>query len=258
YKKTIKKNVENNPNFNRKRSHQCIEYWLKRGYSKKQSKYKIQEVLENMHTKTWDKRRKNPELYKDVNTTQIGYWLKKGYSEDESKNKIKERQRTFTLDKCIEKYGYEKGVDIYNDRNRKWSDKMKEMYINGEYVRHGTDFVSKIENDFVSYIREKLNLDDNKIIRQHILKINRVYNLDFKYGKKIIEFFGDYLHSNPKIYESDYFNKSKQMYASEIWEYDNRKIKDLETKYDVLVIWESEYKEEPEKILKKCKEFLNE
>lgn len=52
----------------------------------------------------------------DRNTNQVKYWVNKGYSEDEAKQKVSERQRTFTLEKCIEKYGEEEGTRRYIDR----------------------------------------------------------------------------------------------------------------------------------------------
>ncbi len=55
-----------------------------------------------------------------VHTTSLEYWLNKGYSEEEAKKKLSERQRTFTLEKCIEKYGEEEGKRIYEDRQRRW------------------------------------------------------------------------------------------------------------------------------------------
>jgi hypothetical protein len=149
FKSTVSDILEKNPNFNKEKSHQCVEYWIKRGYSKEDAEKKIKSVFDNIHTETWKKRRENPENYKDVNTTQIGYWLKKGYSEEESKQKIKDRQKTFTLEKCIEKYGEEDGTKRYNERNKKWSAIMEEKYINGDYVRYGSEYKSKIENDFL-------------------------------------------------------------------------------------------------------------
>jgi hypothetical protein len=258
YKKTIKVKLEENPDFNKERSHQCVEYWLKRGYDKKQSKKKVEEVLEHLHDKTWEKRRNNPDLYQDINTTQIGYWLKKGFSKKEAKEKIKERQRTFTLKKCIIKYGEEKGTEIYNERNRKWSELMEEKYLNGEYTRFGDNFVSKVETELIDEIIYHSSIEETEIIRQYRVKINRVYNIDFKYKNKLIEFFGDYWHCNPSLYENEYFHKNKDMFAYEIWNYDNQKIKDLKSKFDVLVVWENEYKENPDDVIEKCIKFLNE
>lgn len=59
----------------------------------------------------------------DRTPNQIKYWIKKGYSEDESRQLVSDRQRTFTLEKCIEKYGEEKGIKVYNERQVKWSKK---------------------------------------------------------------------------------------------------------------------------------------
>lgn len=43
------------------------------------------------------------------NATKIDYYLVRGYSEQDAKKALRERQRTFTLEKCIAKYGEEKG-----------------------------------------------------------------------------------------------------------------------------------------------------
>ena len=55
-----------------------------------------------------------------VHTTSLQYWIDKGYSEDEARAKLSERQRTFTLEKCIAKYGEVEGRRIYEERQRKW------------------------------------------------------------------------------------------------------------------------------------------
>lgn len=66
------------------------------------------------------KRKQNPEKYNNLYENQIGYWIKRGYSEEEQKNKVSERQRTFTLEKCIEKHGKEMGTNIWRQRQDKW------------------------------------------------------------------------------------------------------------------------------------------
>jgi G:T-mismatch repair DNA endonuclease (very short patch repair protein) len=59
----------------------------------------------------------------------------------------------------------------------------------------------------------------------------------------IIEYFGDYWHCNPNIYNNDYFNKKKNMFAWQIWEYDRSKL-DLikDNGYNLEVIWEGDLK----------------
>ena len=47
-----------------------------------------------------------------LSETQLDYWIeKKGYNEEEAKIKLSERQSTFSLEKCISKYGEEEGKD---------------------------------------------------------------------------------------------------------------------------------------------------
>jgi len=70
-------------------------------------------------------KRKNNDRYKNILPTQIGYWLKKGYSEKEATQKLKERQTTFSLDICTEKYGEEEGLKRFKERQDKWQNTLK-------------------------------------------------------------------------------------------------------------------------------------
>ena len=58
------------------------------------------------------------------------YWIKRGYSEDEAKLKVSEYQNTFSLDRCIDKYGLDKGLEIFENRQTKfklsWLNKSRE------------------------------------------------------------------------------------------------------------------------------------
>ena len=61
-------------------------------------------------------------LEKLKNTTSLNkkYYMEKGLSEEEAVLALSQRQRTFTLEKCIEKYGYDEGVFIWQKRQEKW------------------------------------------------------------------------------------------------------------------------------------------
>ena len=74
---------------------------------------------------------------------------------------------------------------------------------------------------------------------------------DFIMGKKIIEFNGDYWHKNPKIYsESDEGVKDK-------WEYDRNRLSELKSLgYDVLVVWEMDYRNNPNDVIANCLNHL--
>ena len=64
----------------------------------------------------------------NTNTTLI-YWTSRGYSEEEAKKIISERQVTFSLEKCIEKYGEEDGRQKWLDRQEKWQDTLKSKSV---------------------------------------------------------------------------------------------------------------------------------
>lgn len=57
--------------------------------------------------------------------TRLDYWLNKGYSLEESKQRLKERQSTFSLEKCIKKYGEDKGKEVWINRQKRWHNTLK-------------------------------------------------------------------------------------------------------------------------------------
>jgi hypothetical protein len=98
--------------------------------------------------------------------------------------------------------------------------------------------VSKKEKEILKQI-EKLGFDvvgshkvDTKICDIYIPSLNL-----------IIEYNGDYWHCNPKKYNSMYFNKKKNKYAWEIWEYDEIRVELIKNNgYNLEVIWETDLK----------------
>jgi len=259
----LQKSFDKNKMFFKEKSHQTIQFWLKRGYSKNEAEKESKKVLDDIHNKTRIKR-KNSQLYKDVNTTQLKYWLKKGFTESESIEKIKERQKTFSLEKCIKKYGELQGLEIWNNRQRKWSEKIEIKYKNGDFVRFKNDNYSDLEIELFEIVIQKLNLINETIhygkkqFFKYFKNLGKTFSYDFVYKKKIIEFNGDYWHCNPKKYNGNYFHKYLQMFAYEIWEKDKLKINSIKNVgYDVLVIWESDYKNHNEQTIQKCIDFLN-
>jgi hypothetical protein len=78
-----------------------------------------------------NKKKSNPEKYSKSYSTKIEYWLNKGYTEEVAKEKLSNRQNTFSLAKCIEKYGQELGIKKFNERQERWVStlKTKENYV---------------------------------------------------------------------------------------------------------------------------------
>jgi len=58
--------------------------------------------------------------WKSMKNTNVEFYLEKGFSEQEAILKRKERQKTFSKDICIEKWGSERGIAIWEKRQEKW------------------------------------------------------------------------------------------------------------------------------------------
>ena len=207
----------------------------------------------------------------DRNTNQIKYWIKKGYSEEEAKQKVSERQSTFTLEKCIEKYGEEDGIKRYTERQTKWSAKVEAMYQQGMFSKvpltQNSSIFSKFEKDMVDSIIDELdlNIDDINCYKNSQFQLsnvndkcgNKIFSYDFKFGNKIIEFNGDFWHMNPDMYDSDYVHPYSNLSAEEKWEIDEIKLNcAFQNGYEILTIWEQEYNENKKATIQKCVDFL--
>lgn len=96
-------------------------YWMKRGFSEEESLEKVSKYQKELSDKSYAKHRGS----KDRTATQVGYWVKKGYTEEQSIEIIRENQKTFTIEKCIQKYGEEEGIKRYLDRQIKWQETIK-------------------------------------------------------------------------------------------------------------------------------------
>jgi hypothetical protein len=243
-----------------------VEYWQSKGFSLEEAEHKKAEHIKKMQSVFQEAIRNDPNQYVGRTPVELEYWTNRGYSEEEAKILRKERQRTFTLEKCISKYGEEIGFEVWRTRNTNWSSKMETMYKNGEYTRFCKHNYSNSELNFIKNLLNHYTpihtyycaLPGNKQFFRHFKDSGITLAYDFVCEKKIIEFNGDYWHCNPFIYSPEYFHKFMKCTAQEKWNADKKKI-DLikDAGYEVLVIWESEYKQSPELIIDKCIKYLS-
>ena len=238
-----------------------VEYWLNKGFNEEESVVKVSEYQKENSTKYIEKwkNKKDTYKYKKQRNVNIEYYLDKGFSIIDSKNMLKERQTTFTLEKCIIKHGLDKGTEVYNKRQKEWS---KKMFNENTCMSTGR---SMIADKFVEELIKEINNEtitnqflygnNEKFIYDNIEKKGKRY--DLCYDKKIIEFYGDFWHSNPKIFDGNDIHRIKKIKCSEIWQFDKRKVDSAkEHNYEILIIWESEYINNQVEIIKKCKKFL--
>ncbi len=76
--------------------------------------------------------------------------------------------------------------------------------------------------------------------------------------KVIVEFFGDYYHANPEMYDgSDVVHH--RLTAEDIWQNDRKRVETFnEHGYDVVIVWESDYKRDKETVYQTILEKMNE
>lgn len=103
----------------------------------------------------------------------------------------------------------------------------------------------------VKLIYPDVEYNNRKILKGLELDISRSST------KKAIEFNGDYWHCNPKIYKSNYKNKSNGLTAEIIWAKDSNKNHLAKSVgFDILTIWESDWHADKYKIIQQCINFL--
>ena len=275
--------------------YQSEEYYIKQGYSKEEAKLKKKEKLSIVTPKIVEKisgqnngmsssnrteqQRKesspfSKEFYlsrglteedwknkqKEISNnrsynTRLEYYINQGMSKEEANKALHDRQATFSLYKCVEKYGEEKGLKIFNDRQQIWNKKLQKSFKQGKYTQ------SPIANKLFNELILKLNIIGNDNIYEKYIfndELHKGYLFDFCYNNKLIEFNGDYWHANPDFYGPQSFIKAKNKKAKDIWEYDKIKIQTANNQgFQVLTIWENEYRNNKEETINKCIEFLN-
>lgn len=181
--------------------------------------------------------------------THIDYWIKKGYNEEDAKKKLSERQTTFSKEKCIKKYGEEKGLEIWKERQDKWLKAFPHMNYSiisqklfwKLYEKIGTKYkeIYFATNDNGVEVQNK-----NNELRLKTEKSTRMLDFYIPEINKCIEFDGTYWHG-----EMGRGNKMRDMLRDE---------EILKMGIKILHVKEDDYKKDPEKIVLECLEFLNE
>ena len=136
-----------------------IEYWTSRGVAEEESKIKTEIHLMNTERAFIIKygKEEGSKLYRDKKIKEgkksprtVEYWIGKWFSLEDAKTKVSESQSTFSLNKCMEKYGKEKGIKVFTERQNKWINSLNK---NGN-IKYG---YSKISQDLFWNIFSKLN-----------------------------------------------------------------------------------------------------
>jgi len=160
-----------------------------------------------------------------ITNNTLEYYILKGYTIEESKTLLKKRQQTFSLNKCIEKYGEIEGKHKWLERQLKWENSL----IKSKKLKNGYSGISQdlFDNILKDYINEHIFYAtlNHEYILCNYFKYYKYDFVDIK-NKKIIEYNGDLYHANPKIFnENDNPHPfKKELKSKDIWDLDNRKI----------------------------------
>lgn len=213
-----------------------IDFWLARGYQEEEAKARVNAVQQKNSGKI--KEKYTEEERRKFHNTNIEFYTIRGYQEEEAKKFIKERQKTFTLEKCIQRHGQENGVKIYKERQERWQkslyDKTEEeiealhasrgITLENYIKKYGMDLGPIKYNEWLIAYSKRLTRNGmpkyqkesvkwfESFIPKDILELakikedefflndsKRAYFYDFCYGNVIIEYHGHIYHCNPKV-----------------------------------------------------------
>lgn len=269
--RTFKEQRKKDPDFDKKNSRYCKEFWMKKGHSEEESISMAYKETQKNRSKLKEMMSEDPDYMKGKTWTSENYWIDKGFTPVEARKIVSEKQSTFSLKKCIEKYGEMEGRKKWVDRQEKWlktldnktdEEKLeilkKKVFNNKKY--------SEISQRLFFEIIENENIDKNKCFfalcngEKDISDNKDTFKPDFIFENKIIEFFGDYWHANPSKFTdpNKKIRRGHKKYTPEtIRKIDQYRLDFFKkSDYKVMVIWENDYVTNEEGTIQKCIEFL--
>ena len=234
------------------------EYWLARGFNKEEAEKKaLVTKTSNNKSGAAASAARTKEDIAGASKRCLSYWLVRGFSKKEAVHEVKKLQATFSLEKCILKHGEELGSHVWQTRQDKWQNTLnlktpeEKTRICKAKIAAGYT-ISKAEVEIFEELRKNFPNIKQQI---PIFDKNKSFIFDLGLGNKLIEYNGTYWHADPRVYESDALIKS--ISASDVWVKDKRKITCAQSQgYDVLVIWEKDFKEDKNREIEKCMTFL--
>lgn len=183
------------------------------------------------------------------NPLTLEYYIKRGYSKSKAEEMLKDRQSTFSLEKCIEKYGEKEGKEKFSQRQEKW----QKNYKKNNFSKISQDLFwklyEKIKNDYQNirfatiHPEKQIKMDDG-INYEDVIKLSSTsIKPDFYIPSinKIIEFDGDYWHGKERG------NKLRDKERDNLLS---------ENGYLIYHVKERDYNENPEKVIQECVEFI--
>lgn len=158
----------------------------------------------------------------------------------EAKEKMKESKKIYYENGGVNN---RKGKNLTQETRDKISNATSRMWKDGKFG-YGNNGIwrSKLENS----VFEELKKFYPQTVHSHPVSSERTYVYDVYIPELnlLIEVNGDYWHLNPSLYESCFFDTSRNILASDLWREDEKKLNTaVECGYKTAVIWEKEIRE---------------
>lgn len=250
----VRKGVSNRNNF-RETSQRCIEYWIIKGYSVEEAKTKISN-MQKSYSEKYHQQMKNENL-PYCNGKQIQYYVNKGFSVDASKELLRASQSTFSLEKCIMKYGEVDGLAIFKNRQIKWQttlnnlpedikNKIKESRMvawgkaSKESLSYFLPLYKRLRKIGISRDDIYLGISGSKEFRINGDRGIRLYDFCILSKKIIIEYHSTSWHSKT---EEDSKIKKNPLGNSHEYSYNNdcyKKNLAINNGFDIIELWSDE------------------
>lgn len=109
------------------------------------------------------------------------------------------------------------------------------MWEDGKFDSGNGLFRSKLEIRVFNYLLMHFKC-------KHSFRVgSRIFDIHIEDFNTLVEVNGDYWHYNPILYEGSYFDKSRDVYAEDVWNRDKEK-EDIASKrgFVVLTVWEND------------------
>lgn len=216
--------------------------------------------------------------------SEIKHWTKKGFSEEEAREKVAQFQSSQSLkgnNEKTRKLRSEKNLGQKNPMSLSSISEREGVSIDvaksltpcfGRTGQKHPMFGKKHSAEALKKIGLHLNHTGKSFIEHEMSNILiSLYDGEKNIGvngwscdyvnhqkKLVVELFGDFWHHHPQKYDADYVNPFTKRTSAQVWERDRRKISDIsEHGYSIVVIWESEWKQDKAECLERIKNAYN-
>jgi hypothetical protein len=195
----------------------------------------------------------------------LEYWIQQANGDAEVAKQMYKNFQTKDLQRFVDLYGEQEGKTRHMAKTVKWlntlnSKPLEELNkINARKVKKSGCFYSKAELEIFNELKKHVAelTDQFAICRDPEEKSKKFYLYDMQYQNKIIEYNGDFWHANPAKYDESFVNPYTKQTFKQITDKDADKL-NLAKKsgYTVKIVWENDYKKDPQRVIQECLQFL--